>query len=248
MGVRGSVFRRHRLLWLVLAALAASTGVVVAIVTNLEASPRGHMCGCKLPPVTTGIAGVPHDWQTALAHRDVQAAWRLLTPEAQRRYASPKGLRTALAGLAPDPHGRAEWRMIDERSQGRDTPSDFFYILIEKRTLRPAGAIVVHTMATGAADGRVDPTPTATVHILEPAAHTTLGRRPRMRAATSSPPEYVAVRAGGQTVGAAGAIRGTDSRDDPFDEALQPGPTLIVAVESDTAKHFTYGSVRVTIR
>jgi hypothetical protein len=121
-------------------------------------------------------------------------------------------------------------------------------VLVEKRTLRPAGAVVVHSLADGAADGRVDPAPAATVRILEPVARAKVGARPPMRAATGRPPVYVAVQAGGVTRGTVGAIRRPDGRDDSFGEPLHPGPALIVAVQTDANGRFSYGSVLVTVR
>ncbi|QKG23241.1 hypothetical protein [Actinomadura verrucosospora] len=248
MKVREVLLRRSRLPWVIAAALAVVAGIAVLLVAVLDEPARPHYCSCRPPPDTSAVEQVPRDWQAAAAHRDAQAAWRLLTPEAQRRYGTPGRLRSALARIAPDPRGPAEWRLVDTVTQGRGTPSTFLYLLVEKRTLRPAGAVVVHSMAAGAADGRVDPAPAATVRIVEPAAHAKLGDRPPMRAATADPPVYVAVQAGRVTFGTAGAIRGPDGRDAPFTEPLRPGPTLIVAVRNDGNGRFAYGSVRVTIR
>lgn len=241
-------FRRGRLPWVIAAVLIVVAGAVVTVVTVLDEPARPHICSCKPPPDTSGLERVPRAWQEAAAHRDAQAAWRLLTPEAQRRYGSPRGLRTKLARLAPDPRAPAKWTLVDEITQGRGTPSAFLYLLVEKRTLRPAGAVVVHSRADGSADGRVDPVPGATVRILEPAARAKLDARPTMRAATGSPPAYVAVQADGLTHGTVGAIRRPDGRDETFSEPLRPGPALIVAVEVGADGRFAYGSVRVTIR
>lgn len=235
---------RRRFLWPVLGLVIAALAVVVVAATRSSPAPPKPVC-CKPPPVTSGIEDVPRRWQHAVARRDAQAAWTLLTPEAQRRYGSVDGLRSALARLTPGHGGPATWRLIDSVTQGSHTPSAFLYLLIEDRTLRPMGAVVVHSMADGAHDGRIDPGAADTVHIREPAAHATVDSRPRMRTATGSPPAYVAVQAGGQTHGAGGAIRGADGMDSPFDEALKPGPTLIVAV--DVEDHFAYGSVLVTV-
>ncbi|MBO2456002.1 hypothetical protein [Actinomadura violacea] len=248
MRVREVLLRRSRLPWVIAAALAVVAAAAVLVVAVLDEPARPHYCSCKPPPDTSAVKEVPRDWQAAAKHRDAAAAWRLLTPDAQRRYGTPGRLRAALARIAPDPRGPAEWRLVDMVTQGRGTPSAFLYLLVEKRTLRPAGAVVVHSMAAGGADGRVDPAPAATVRILEPAAHAKLGDRPPMRAATADPPEYVAVQAGRLTSGTAGAIRGPDGRDKPFFEPLHPGPTLIVAVQSDGNGRFTWGSVKVTIR
>lgn len=248
MNIRKLPFRRGRLPWVIAAVLIVVAGAAVTVVTVLDEPARPHICGCKPPPDTSGIEGVPRGWQDAAAHRDAGKAWRLLTPESQRRYGSPRGLRAALARIAPDPHGPAKWTLVDRITQGRGTPSAFLYLLVEKRTLRPAGAVVVHSRADGSADGRVDPAPAATVRILEPAARAKLDARPAMRAATGRPPAYVAVQAGGVTFGAVGEIRRPDGRDEPFDEPLRPGPALIVAVESGADGRFAYGSVRVTVR
>jgi hypothetical protein len=236
-------------LWPVLVLVIAALAVVAAVVISsppTPSPPKPNVC-CKLPPVTSGIEDVPGRWQHAVARRDAQAAWTLLTPEAQRRYGSVARLRPALARLTPDHGGPATWRLIDSITQGSGTPSAFLYLLIEDRTLRPMGAVVVHSMADGSHDGRIDPGAADTVHIREPAAHATVDSRPRMRTATGSPPAYVAVQAGGQTHGAVGAIRGADGLDSPFDEALKSGPALIVAVDVDGEDHFAYGSVPVTV-
>ncbi|MER6809735.1 hypothetical protein ABT299_10680 [Spirillospora sp. NPDC000708] len=248
MRVRKMPFRRGRLPWVIAAVLIVVAGAVVTVVAVLDEPARTHICGCKPPPDTSGLDRVPRDWQEAAAHRDAQAAWRLLTPEAQRRYGSPRGLRTKLGRLAPDPHGSAKWTLVDEITQGRGTPSAFLYLLVEKRTLRPAGAVVVHSRADGSADGRIDPVAGATVRILEPAARAKLDARPAMRVATGRPLAYVAVQPGGLTHGTVGAIRGPDGRDEAFHEPLRPGPALIVAVQADADGRFAYGSVRVTIR
>ncbi|MEU9843837.1 hypothetical protein AB0C69_32035 [Actinomadura sp. NPDC048032] len=223
-------------------------GAVVAVVVVLDAPVRHRECGCRLPPVTSGIDGVPREWQAAVARRDAGTAWRLLTPEAQRRYGSVKGLRGALARLAPASHGPAGWRLVHTVTQGSGTPSTFLYLLVEKRNLRPDGAVVVHSMADGSADGRVDPAPAATVRILRPAARATVDVRPRLRAATGLPPAYAVVRRDGETQGAVGSIRDADGWDAPFHEALGPGPALIVAVAAHGGGRLAYGSVRVTIR
>ncbi|MEU9019509.1 hypothetical protein [Actinomadura sp. NPDC048394] len=240
--------RRGRLAWVIAAALAVVAAAVVTVVAVLDEPARPHICGCKPPPDTGGIEGVLRGWQDAAAHRDVQDAWRLLTPEAQRRYGTPQRLRPELPRIAPAPRAPARWTLIDEITQGRGTPSEFLYLLVEKRTLRPAGAVVVHSLADGAVDGRIDPMPAATVRILEPEARTKVGARPLMRAATSSPPAYVAVQAGGVAHGSVGGTRRPDGRDDPFGEPLRPGAALIVAVQTDGNGHFAYGTVRVTVR
>ncbi|MEU5994659.1 hypothetical protein ABZ806_37270 [Spirillospora sp. NPDC047418] len=247
MRVRAVLLRRSRLPWVIIAALAVVAGTAVLLVAVLDEPAHPHYCSCKPPPDTSAVKEVPREWQHAAAHRDAQAAWRLLTPEARRSYGSPGRLAAALARITPDPRGPAEWRLVGTVTQGRGTPSAFLYLLVEKRTLRPAGAVVVHSMAAGGPDGRVDPAPAATVRILEPAAHAKLGDRPPMRAATADPPAYVAVQAGRLTPGATGAIRGPDGRDEPFGEPLRPGPTLIVAVQSDGNGRFAYGTVKVTI-
>ena len=246
-GVRRAVLGRRWLLGAILAGAVAVAGAVAAAVVVLAEPARPRECGCALPPDTSGISGVPRAWQAAVARRDAGTAWRLLTPEAQRRYGSVKGLRGALPRLAPDPRGSAGWRLVRQVTQGRGTPSRFLYLLVEKRSLRPAGAVVVHSMADGSADGRVDPAPAATVRILEPAARATVDARPRLRAATGNPPAYVVLRRDGETLGAVGSIRGADGWDTPFHKALKPGPALIVAVEADGGR-LAYGSVRVTIR
>ncbi|WP_168221064.1 hypothetical protein [Actinomadura sp. WMMA1423] len=244
-GVR-RVFSARR--WLLCAVLAvAVAGVIVAVVIVLYGSDRPRECGCKPPPDTSGISGVPREWRTAVARRDAAAAWRLLTPEAQRRYGSVKGLHGALARLALDAHGPADWRLLQVETQGRGTPSLYLYLLVEKRNLRAVGAVTVHTMADGSADGRVDPVPAATVRILEPAEGTTVDERPRLRAATASPLAYAVIRRTSETRGAVGSIRAPDGRDAPFYEALEPGPALIVAVD-DSGGRLAYGGVRVTIR
>jgi hypothetical protein len=135
-------------------------------------------------------------------------------------------------------------------SQGRGTPSEFFYLLVEDKTLRPVGAIVVHSLANGSQDGRVDPEVAATVRILEPAPRATVSTQPRMRSAVGSPPSYIAVQASGQQLGGVGAIRDADGFDAPFaaSEQVKPGPTLIVAVDDDGKGHYAYGSVQVTVR
>lgn len=247
MSVPAPGVRRRGFVWLGLTAVLAALAVAVAVVVlKSDPAPPPHVC-CAPPPQTSGIDGVPQQWRTAVAHGDAQAAWSLLTPEAQRRYRSVSGLRAALTGLKARPRGAATWRRLDGITQGRGTPSAFFYMLIEDRTLRPVSAVVVHSLATGAHDGRVDPGVAGTVRILEPAARATVGTRPRIRVATSSPPGYVAVQASGQIFGARGAIRGADGLDAPFDEAMKPGPALIVAVVGGSGR-FTYGSVRVTVR
>ncbi|WP_131732929.1 hypothetical protein [Actinomadura formosensis] len=205
---------------------------------------------CRLPPDTSAIRDVPRRWQTALAQGDVRAAWDLLTPQAQRRYGSADGLRAALPRLTMHPEGPATWRQVAETTQGRGTPSAFFYLLVEDRTLRPVGAVVAHSVADGSHDGRIAPEVAATMQILSPASRATVGTRPRIHVATDSPPTYVAVQAGRQAVGAVGAIRGTDGFDAPFPDpgtAVRPGPTLIVAVAKDNGR-FSYGSVLVTVR
>ncbi|MFD0540514.1 hypothetical protein ACFQY7_48645 [Actinomadura luteofluorescens] len=239
---------RRRLLGAVLAGAVAVAGAVVAVVAAFDAPVRPRECGCRPPPVTSGISGVPREWQAAVARRDAGTAWRLLTPEAQRRYGSVKGLRGALARLALDSHGPSGWRLVNTDTQGSGTPSTFLYLLVEKRNLRLAGAVVVHSIADGSADGRVDPVPAATVRILEPAARATVGVRPRLRAAAGSPPAYAVVRRDGEIQGGVGSIRDADGWDTPFYDALKPGPALIVAVEEDGGGRLAYGSVRVTIR
>jgi hypothetical protein len=238
--------KRRGFVW---TGLGAALAVLIALVAVVVFRPRPAPppC-CALPPDTTAIRGVPRQWQTAVAHGDTQSAWDLLTPEAQRRYGSPGGLRTALAALTPHPRGAATWRQIVQSSQGRGTPSEFFYVLIENRSLRPVGAVVVHSAAAGAPDGRVDPEVAATVRILEPVPRATVGTRPRMRVATDSPLAYAVVQASGQTLGSRGSIRDTAGLDAPFDEPVKPGPALIIAVDYDDKGHFTYGSVRVTVR
>ncbi|MFB9834261.1 hypothetical protein [Actinoallomurus acaciae] len=247
MSVPSRSFRRRRFLWPVLGLVVAASAVAGVAAARSSPAPPRPVC-CKSPPVTSGIEDVPRRWEHAVARRDARAAWALLTPEAQRRYGSVDGLRAALAGLTPGHGGPATWRLIDTLTQGSHTPSAFLYLLIEDGTLRPRGAVVVHSMADGAHDGRVDPGVADTVRIREPAAHATVSGRPRMRTATGSPPAYVAVQAGGQTHGSVGAIRGADGMDSPFDEALKPGPTLVVAVDVEGGDHFAYGSVPVTVR
>jgi hypothetical protein len=220
---------------------------VVAVMARPHPAPSEHPC-CKPPPNTIAVRKVPPQWRTAAAHRNTEAAWDLLTPEAQRRYGSVGALRVALAGLAPHPRGPATWHLVDQITQGGGTPSEFLYMLIENKSLRPVCAIVVHSMANGSHDGRVDPEVATTTKILEPAPHATVSAQPRIRTATGSPPDYVAVQAGGQILGAVGAIRDGNGVDAPFEEALKPGPALIIAVDFDGKTHFAYGSVRVTVR
>jgi hypothetical protein len=74
-----------------------------------------------------------------------------------------------------------------------------------------------------------------------------------MRVPPKSSPGYVAVQADYADPVKFGAkvSRGADGIDAPFaspSQEIAPGPTLIVAVESDGNGKFSYGSVQVTVR
>ncbi|GAA4104763.1 hypothetical protein [Actinomadura miaoliensis] len=243
VAVRGA--KRWALVWggLVLGA-AVVLGVVV---TKPWSAHSDHVC-CALPPDTSAIEDVPERWQAAVADGDVPAAWGMLTPEAQRRYGSQHGLEAALDDLRPSSRAAATWWLTNSYTQGRGTPSRFFYLLVEDESLRPVRAVIVHSRADGTPDGRIDPDVPATVRIQEPASRAVVGPRPRMRSATGVPPSYTVVQSENIVRGAVGSTREADGRDAPFSHAgpLRPGPALIVAVRYDG--RYAYGAVRVTVR